>query len=230
MSVGDKRKHTRVRIQSMDVKCTMRFDTEVALLNLSQSGACISLTKPLVMGKEYALHVETDGRTLSIKGIVVWERIAGSEKNVKGEVLPCYEVGLSFEHIYTEQGKELFQLLEDNVVPKPSRVRLKGLRVKVLKTDMSTHVEDFSNYKIIRISESGMGIETDQPFDLDNKFRMELALPGEKQPVQFVGRVASCLKISERIPVIFDTGIEFLEMGADNRSRLKKFITSIRKF
>jgi hypothetical protein len=93
-----------------------------------------------------------------------------------------------------------------------------------------THVEDFSNYRIIRISESGMGIETDQTFDPDNKFRMELMLPGEKRPVQFVGRVASCLKISERIPVSFDTGIEFLEMSTEDQSLLKKFITSIRKF
>jgi hypothetical protein len=230
MPVGEKRKHTRVRIQSMDVKCAVRFDTEVSLLNISQSGACISLTKPLVMGKEYALHIETEGKTHSINGIVIWERIAGSEKNVKSEILPCYEVGLSFKGVYTEQGKELFHLIEDNVVPKPSRVRLKGLRVKVLKPGMSTHVEDFSNYRIIRISESGMGIETDQTFDPDNKFRMELMLPGEKRPVQFVGRVASCLKISERIPVSFDTGIEFLEMSTEDQSLLKKFITSIRKF
>jgi hypothetical protein len=191
MPVGEKRKHTRVRIQSMDVKCAVRFDTEVSLLNISQSGACISLTKPLVMGKEYALHIETEGKTHSINGIVIWERIAGSEKNVKSEILPCYEVGLSFK---------------------------------------GTHVEDFSNYRIIRISESGMGIETDQTFDPDNKFRMELMLPGEKRPVQFVGRVASCLKISERIPVSFDTGIEFLEMSTEDQSLLKKFITSIRKF
>jgi hypothetical protein len=116
MPVGEKRKHTRVRIQSMDVKCAVRFDTEVSLLNISQSGACISLTKPLVMGKEYALHIETEGKTHSINGIVIWERIAGSEKNVKSEILPCYEVGLSFKGVYTEQGKELFHLIEDNVV------------------------------------------------------------------------------------------------------------------
>lgn len=225
----EKRKYTRVRIASMDVKCTMHFNTEVDLLNISQSGACISLTKPLVMGKEYVLHIERSGRPLSFRGVVIWERIAGSEKNPKGEILPRYEIGLSFENIYTDQGKELFHLIEDNVMPKPSRVRLKGLRLKVIKPDMSTHVEDFLHYRIVRISEGGMGIETDQLFELEDKFRMELTLPAEEQPLHFLGRVASCTTLEGRIPSQFDTGIEFLELSPEDQSRLKKFIASLQE-
>ncbi len=226
----ENRRYTRVRIRSMDVKCKMHFDTEIRLLNISLSGACVSLNKPLHMGGHYTIHIDGPDRTFSLKGKVIWARISGSQKNEKGEILPRYEVGLSFEDVLTRKGDDLVHFIEENIVPKQSKVRIKGLRVKVMKPAMSAHVKDYKTYNIVRISESGMFIETDQEFAVEGKYRMEIQIPQMKRALQFVGRVASSVTMPENYPFRYGTGIEFIEMSIDDRKELKKFITSIRKF
>jgi Tfp pilus assembly protein PilZ len=226
----ENRRYTRVRIQSMDVKCKMHFDTDIRLLNVSLSGACISLNKPLDMGGEYTVHIDGPDRTFSLKGTVIWARISGSQKNEKGDILPRYEVGLSFEDILTRKGDDLVHFIEENIVPKQSKVRIKGLRVKVMKPAINAHVKDYKTYNIVRISESGMFIETDQEFDVEEKYRMEIQIPDVKRALQFVGRVASSVTLPENVPFRYGAGIEFIEMSKDGKEKLKKFITSIRKF
>jgi hypothetical protein len=226
----ENRKNTRVKIESMDVRCKMHFDTDVALMNISLSGACIGLNKPLEMGGEYLMHIESGDKTVSIRGTVIWERITGSRRSEKGEIFPRYDVGLSFEDVITEKGKALVEFIESSIMPKPSKVRLKGVRVKVIKPDMNTLVKDHNTYKIMKISEGGLLIETDQRLDLESRYRMEITLPGEKQPVRFLGRVASCLTMAERMPFIFGAGIEFLEMSDRDRERLNKFVVTVRSF
>jgi Tfp pilus assembly protein PilZ len=211
----------------MDVRCKMHFDTDVQLLNISMSGACLGLNKSLAMGSEYNMHIESGDTSISLNGVVIWERIAGSEKKQNGEVLPSYEVGIEFRDIFTEKGNDLVRFIEHNVSPKRSKVRLRGLRVKVIKPDMSTVVENHRSYQVLKISESGMLIETEKQFELENAFKMEIDLPKEKESIQFRGRVASSLIMPKTIPMRYGTGIEFLEISKNDRLRLKQFIETL---
>jgi c-di-GMP-binding flagellar brake protein YcgR len=225
----EKRRHTRVIIESLSIKCTMHFATEVQLLNISPNGACIVLNKQLEMGSRYTLHIKTPDNDISLKGAVIWERISGSQMKERGEIFPRYEVGIKFDNIFTDDGASLIDFIDNNVLPKQFKIRLQGLRVKIIEPD-SAVVQDHKNCNVIRISEGGMLIETEKKLDLESRFEMELILPKYRRPLKFLGRVASSLAMTDKVPMRYGAGIEFIEMSEKDGTRLRKFIDSLQVF
>ena len=128
----EQRRYTRIKIKSMDVKCKVHYDTDVKILNISFNGACISLSRQLKIGNEYVLHIESSGKTIAVKGVVVWERLVKLQRNRQGgDKIPTYEVGINFREILTDKGANLLDYIDRNIFLKQSRVRLRGLRVKI---------------------------------------------------------------------------------------------------
>lgn len=70
----ERRRYKRFLIEGMDVRCSMLFATEVKILNISFGGVALSLNKRLNMGEEYTLKIESESNTVSLKGVVVWEK------------------------------------------------------------------------------------------------------------------------------------------------------------
>ncbi len=85
----------------MDVKCRRLFATDVKILNISFGGVALSLNKRLKMGDEYTLKLESEDNTISLKGVVVWEKMTGLAKEVKGKEFPVYEAGIRFNDVLT---------------------------------------------------------------------------------------------------------------------------------
>ena len=106
------RKHKRFSSAGQDINCRVQFSTDVALLNISSSGASISLSKQLNMGQQYSLNIKRSDSQLSIRGVVVWERLVASEKSKAGEMVPIYKAGIKFNNILTDKGAELIDFIE----------------------------------------------------------------------------------------------------------------------
>lgn len=224
----EKRKFKRFIIEGMDVHCKMVLATEVEVLNISLGGALVSLNKRLNMGNEYTLKIDCGDNIVSLKGLVVWERLANLKKNENGELAPIYEAGLRFNETLSGKGADLIDFIEQNIIGKLSEARLTGTRVRILKPERATILGQYKSYYVKKLSQGGMLIETDQEFNKEERFQMELILQEGEYPINFLGRVASCLEMSKKVPVCYNTGIEFLGMSEENRSKLIGFIASLK--
>jgi c-di-GMP-binding flagellar brake protein YcgR len=226
----ERRKHRRFIIEGMDIRCKMLVSTEVRLLNISFGGAALSVSEKLKMGGEYTLKIESEESVISVPGVVVWEKMTELKKNERGEMVPRYEVGMRFKDVFTYKGNELIDFIESNILEKKFKVRLQGLRVNITEPEKATILGYHKNYSVKMISLGGMLLETDLNLEVDSRFQMELALPEDKEQVQFLGRVAYCSEISGKMPRRYDAGIEFIEMEEDGKKKLKEFIDLLQSF
>jgi c-di-GMP-binding flagellar brake protein YcgR len=227
MSEEDKRQFKRFSIQGKDVHCKMHVATDVRLLNISLSGGSIRLHRRLNMGSRYHFHIEAGNGKITLNCVVVWEKMVASQKNEKGDMLPVYEVGIKFDEVLSDKGNEVIQFIENNLSQEEFRARVRGLRVEIIKPDKTVISDQLGNYNVIKISQSGILIDSDYKLDVESKFTMELSLPEERGSVKFMGRVASCSETHEADSRGYETGIEFLEMSNTDKSKIQEFIESI---
>ncbi len=198
------------------------------MLNISINGACISLNKQLKIGEEYTLNIESNGNTIPISGFVVWERLVKLQRNEQmGDGSPVYEVGIKFKDVLTDKGINLLSFIDKNIFLKQSMVRLRDLRVKITGPKAGTLLANHRSSSVIKLSLGGMLIETDKRIRLESKHNMEISIPKLKQPVKFLGRVASHVEIDNFVPRRYGLGIEFLKMSQLDKLRLGKFLKSI---
>ncbi len=223
----NRRKYQRLMIEGLDVQCKMLFATEVKLLNISFSGSSLQINRRLNMGSEYTLYIERKNKQISLKGVVVWEKLGKLQKNEKGEMAPVYEVGLQFMDVLTDRGKKVIAFIQENFVPKQTTARLSGVRLDILEYEKGTTADLHRSYEVIKISIGGMLIGTEERLEAEHTFTMELNLPESNEPIKFLGRIASCLENPNKTPNPYETGIEFIEMNNQDKSKLEDFINSI---
>lgn len=222
------RKHERLSSSGLNIHCKVHFATEIDLLNISNSGALVSLVKPLHIGQRYTLHVRHEKSEISLTGVVVWERLVGSKTNEEGEIVPLYKAGIKFDSILTKKGSELISFIESSFLPKEFRARLSGIRVEVSDSE-STISEDHKKIDVLKISSSGFLLETSTKMETGSKYKMEINLQGEKEPIKFLGKVSSARQIPGRDPSAFEAGVEIEEMTDGHRARLEELISSFRE-
>jgi len=223
----ERRRYKRLVTEGMNIQCRMQFHTNVSLLNISPSGASIALDRRLSMGDEYTLHVECQDNSILLKGVIVWEKIVGSKKNERGEVIPIYEAGIKFDNVITEKGLEIIDFIEKNLTPQRFRTRLRGVRVDVTSKNTTTITDYHKSYYVLKISEGGMSLETDEPYNINERYDMELKLLEKEGSIRFTGRVASVIEMADRNPPRYETGIEIVDISKEDRERLKGFIDYI---
>jgi len=221
------RKHERLSSKGLNIHCKVHFATEIDLLNISNSGALVSLVKPLHIGKSYTLHIRHEDSDISLTGVVVWERLVGSKTNEEGEIVPLYKAGIKFDSILTKKGSELISFIETSFLPKEFKSRLSGVRVEVSDSE-SIISEDNKKFDILKISSSGLLLETSPQMAMGSKHNMEINLQEEKEPIKFLGKVASSRKIPGRAPDAYEAGIEIEDMTEEHRARLEELIASLK--
>ncbi len=225
----DLRRHKRVSSEGADISCRVQFTTEVSLINISSSGASISLNKQLNMGQEYSLNVKRDDNYIIIRGIVVWERLVTSEKNEHGEMVPVYKAGIKFDNILTDKGAELIDFIDKNFIPSELKSRLRGIRVEISGAPKDIITNNLKNFNVLKVSLSGILLETDQHLESGDSCWMELDLTDEKIPIKFMGRVVSSSEIPDKEPKQYETGMEIIKIDKEDKSMLKDFIKSLQE-
>lgn len=220
----ERRRYKRLITEGLGIQCKMQFHTNVELLNISSSGASISLDRRLNMGDEYSLHIDCKDSSILLKGRIVWEKIAGSKRNEKGEIVPIYEAGIRFDNVMTEKGLEIIDFIEKNLAPHKFKTRLRGVRVEIANRDKTTITDYHKSYYVLKISSGGMLLEADEQLDVDREYNMELNLLEREGSIRFVGRVASVIEIPDKSSFRYETGIEIMDISEEDLSRLKEFI------
>jgi len=229
--MNDNRKHERLSSKGLDIHCKVHFATEISLLNISNSGALVSLVKPLHIGQRYTLHIRHEENEISLTGIVVWERLVGSKTNEVKEIVPLYKAGIKFDSILTKKGAELITFIESSFLPKEFRARLSGIRIEVSDSE-STISENHKKCDVLKISSGGFLLETSTQMTMGSRHNMEInlqGLQGEKEPIKFLGKVASSRIIPGRDPNVYEAGIEIEKMSEEHRARLEELIASLKE-
>ncbi len=186
-------------------------------------GAAITTTQQLAIGREYALKFRVEDDLLHLQGRVVWSVLSHSKMLKNGEVVPVYKAGVRFSNTLTDTATQLISYIGKNRHDSHEKRRL-GVRLKVQQREGS-EIDLSSEYRVKKISLSGMLIETDTFLANDRLYEMVMVLDGTR--VAVTGRIAYQAEIKTGNSDMFDIGIEFLAMNEKAHSTLKTYLDAI---
>jgi c-di-GMP-binding flagellar brake protein YcgR len=226
MEREDRRKYPRYSTHGREIKCKMMYTAEASLINISVGGAYLSVDKRIRIGNMYTLHIGANDRFVTLKGVVVREVLSGLRRNAKGEMVPHYEVGIQFEDVLTDPGRDLISFIEESTQTERQRIRIRGTRVRIMNGSR-TVLDLHKNYIIKKIGMGGMLMETDQVIQTNHAFEMELHLDEADAALQCHARIAYSEPVPGSSPPTYDTGVEFLQMSDGDTKRLHAFISTL---
>ncbi len=204
---------------------SMLFSSAINVLNISMHGAAISTTQQLALGREYALKVKVDDSYLHLQGRVMWSILSHAEMLKHGEVVPVYKAGIMFINTLTDTATQLIAYIGKNRHD-PFEKRMLGVRFRVQQAE-GAEIDLFSEYRVKKMSLSGMLIQTESPLARDKLYAMEMTLGSTM--VAITGRVAYHAENRAENRTMFDIGIEFVAMNESDRGILKAYLDDVER-
>lgn len=217
----ERRLHKRYVVEG--IEGALMFATDVEILNISINGVALKANRRLEIGREYTLKLEYMNRTVSLNGMVIWSVLSELGKGQHEERVPIYKAGMKFTNVISEKMANLLDFIEENKVIPDNRLTIRF----DVKSPERASLKGPHKYTVKKMSNTGMLIVTDMPFDVEDRFPMEIFLYDDRV-IRVTGRVASCLGITEDLPKHYDIGIEFLEISQNDKAKFSEFIESLR--
>lgn len=218
----ERRAHKRYTIDNLNVRGNIIFVSDIEIVNISLNGIAIRCDRRIEPNREYTLNLNYEGREINIKGRVVWSMITGSSLNPMGELAPIYTAGIEFVDVLSEKMEELIHFIESHKIAGEKRVS--GVRFKI-RSPEAAKLDYPYEYKVKKISLSGMLIETNQSFNVGERFPLEVLLM--EKTFKCIGRVASCSKTVAEPSARYDIGIAFVDVSKKDEEILKSFINTL---
>jgi hypothetical protein len=107
----DRRKLQRFPAPLVRVK--LASGTPVEVKDLSLTGVAVEGLARFQPKDRVRLHLQHEGGEIRLAGVVQWCRLSGTKRLQRGEVLPWYRAGISFQTAFGDQMEELFKLLNE---------------------------------------------------------------------------------------------------------------------
>jgi len=218
---NDNRRYRRYVADGMHGNLLYSSDLEV--LNISIDGAAIETTKRLELNREYTFKIKYKDVNLTLKGRVVWAILISKEKKDSQNAIPVYRAGVAFTDTLSEKANMLLDFIEENKI-KTFENRIGSLRFKITKTG-DIKIDLPHKYKVKKISLAGMLAETEYPLEIDSFHDIELFL--NDSVVNIVGRIANSEKLEAEKTVVYDTGIEFMQMSDRDIKLLENYLETL---
>jgi hypothetical protein len=219
--MGEERRiHKRFVVEG--IGGTLMFATDIEILNISINGAALKANRRLEIGREYTLKIEYMDKIVPLSGIVVWSVLSELGKGPHDEKVPIYKAGIKFTNVISEKMANLLNFIEENKVAPDNRLTI---RFDVKSPDKAS-LNGPHNYRVKKVSNNGMLIVTDIPLKMEERLPMEIFIHGDKV-IRVLGRVASCLEVSDEAPKHYDIGIEFLDISQNDKTKFYEFIESL---
>jgi hypothetical protein len=201
----------------------------VELLDISFSGASLKVDRGLSIGKEYLMTLVAKGRSLDVKGIIVRSASSGSEKQVNGESVPRYAASMKFKDGQINKIADFIDSLDQlKKEEKPAMVE-RRLNVRFHFTvPLETLLSHAAQFQVKKISLSGMLIQSEHALEINSMIPMGLSFNADN-PVNFIGRVASCLMTKEKGQAPYEIGVAFSDTTDTGRMMLKTFVDEMER-
>jgi Tfp pilus assembly protein PilZ len=225
------RKNKRYKIDSVEIKSKMVLAKYVKILNISIGGVALQTDKRMTVGSQYTLKIESKGKTLNVRGTVVWSVLSESIRDAGGNIIPIYTAGLKFADTSPEKTGEIVNFIEAHKRAADREIDIhspSGLRLHV-----RIHIEDpekaildsEERHRVRNLSLGGMLIESGYPLETGNQLPMEITL-SDNETIKVRGKVVSCTLTKNNKPGHYDLGIEFSDIPARDRKILETFLSS----
>ncbi len=218
---AEHRKFRRYEVDSVHGK--MAYLSDINILNISMDGAAIATTQRLSIDREYALKLNYESSSLTLRGKIVWSVLSHSKTLKNGEVVPVYKAGVKFTNVLTDAATNLITYIEKSRISDLEK-RILGVRFKVQQPD-NAMINMPCEYDIKKISLAGMLIASDIAHEIDSEHEMEIHLDGT--PIAVVGRIANRAEAKGEGGVKYDIGIEFVKIRDEELRILKSYIEAI---
>jgi hypothetical protein len=220
----EKRKYRRFRGDAPKIHGKMVLAKKVDIVDISVDGVALKADRRLDIGREYPIQLEYEGKSINVKGVVVRSLLSGTEKRGGSDLVPIYTAGLIFKESTTEK---VAHFLNAITLGNKEELPIKNDRRRNVRFRITTHgdaVLSFPiDYRVIKISMTGMLIQTDQALEKESMVPMELSIH-ERDAITFKGRVALCRHFDDTGGRHYEIGVEFLHLRDEVRKVLQSFI------
>jgi c-di-GMP-binding flagellar brake protein YcgR len=223
----DTRRYRRFAVDFKDIHGRILFSNNIKILNISVGGVAFSIDRKLDIGKIYALRLEARSRRLNIQGTIVW--IKSDNVFRDKETGLAYIAGMKFLNLSSEKVREIEIFIHENFL-KYQKVEpfdsLSELRIHVrfhIHNPERATVSYIEEYKVIKISQRGMLIESDYVLQHQDIIPMEMTI-SDTQSIALWGKIVMCKTMNDADYLRYEVGIEFIDMSETDRATLKQFI------
>jgi len=222
MARQNTRRYPRYEVQN--VEGTFLYNLPAEILNMSVGGMALETRRALEIKRIYMFSIHKGNQTVKVPGRVAWCVLRRTEHVSDREVVPIYHAGIQFDNVLTEQAQSLLQLIEESALLDVNQ-RLFGRFIPDGETQVT--IDNEVEYSVLKISLSGMLIETQIWAEVEDVFPMDLQLPSER--ISFRGRIAfvGTSPRREANAKKIHLGVEFLEMAKTPRQALESFIATV---
>lgn len=216
-----KRRYPRYSVDGRDIRaCTLSVE-KVEILNLSVGGACIIITSEPRVGCSYLLELPALSGNLSLMSSVVWKRGEPADDGLLRHVTGMRFVTLSTGDIVgIKDFMRRWGIPDDR--PIGTQYGPSPLRYWITSNE-SVFLRSPEMYEVKKISAGGMLVGSAGPMKPESRHHMMVRLSAEAEEIRVTGRIASVIGVSNRKQP-YDIGIEFLNIEADGRKKLDRFI------
>ncbi len=232
--MDNKRRYQRFSVDFLDIYGKILFSTNIKVLNISVGGVSFSTDKRLATGGVYVLRLERNNSILYLEGTILWSKLNKNMPAGNNLVHP-YILGMQFSHSSDNQRRAIEIFIKDNFIdyqrvenfdPVISGIRI-YVRFHINNPDKAT-IDCAERYKVKRISESGMLVESVNAFHIEERVPMQITL-SENKAIAFWGRIVTYQAIQDTDPPRYEMGVEFIDMAETDRTLLKTFIASLER-
>ncbi len=213
---------THQRYEVHDLHGSLLFRIDVTVLNLSLSGMAVEATQPIKLGRVYSVTLGSGPDSVDVDGVVKWCHLVKTRTGSKGEPVNVYHVGITFDGTLNDKASRLLSFMQGHIVLAPQH-RIMG-RFK-LKAGSPVALSTRYEFEVLKLSLSGMLVETQLLPEVDANFDMELTIAGA--PLEVAGRIANVKRMSgsETDPAS-QLGVQFLGLDDERGRVLREFIAS----
>lgn len=218
---AENRKFRRFDVDSVHGR--MAYLSDINILNISMDGAAIATTQRLSLDREYALKLNYETSTLTLRGKIVWSVLSHSKTLKNGEVVPVYKAGVKFTNVLTAEATNLITYIEKSRTSDMEK-RILGVRFKVSQPD-NAMITMPCEYEIRKISLAGMLIAADTAHEIDSEHEMEIHLDGTS--ITVVGRIANLAEVKGEGNEKYDIGVEFIKIPEEGLMILSSYLEAL---
>ena len=225
----NQRRHKRYKLDLVELDGKYFLIDNVEILDISFGGASLKVDRGLTTGKEYLMTLVEKGNRLEVKGIVVRSALSGSGKRASGESVPPYTVSMKFKDGQIHKIADFINSLEQfKKKEKPAMVERRLHARFYFTVPLEMLLSHSAQFKVKKISLSGMLMQGEHALEINSMIPMGLSL-NAGNPVNFIGRVASCHKTKEKGPAPYEIGVAFSDMTDAGRMLLKAFVDELER-
>ncbi len=220
---GENRRNKRYVVEGL--QGNVLYTSDIDVLNISIDGAAIETPRRLEINREYTFKLKFSETVLNLKGKVVWAFLISKVNKETGSIIPVYRAGIKFTDTLSEKAMMLQNFINQNRTRKLEN-RLGGVRFK-LSGNKTMQVDVPHEYKVKKISLSGMLVETEIPLEIETQCEMELFI--NSHSLKILTRISNIKEEASNDMTKYEVGIEFLKMSEQDEDILVSFINSLEK-